>query len=368
MSRFFSTKYRELTPYVTDEELAARPHNAEDHAGTSRLPAVLPSSVVDLSTLTPVFPPSSETSLCLSEDGEPANETALTRRIAELNDVSPEEVLVTGGACEALNLAMMAFSDRYHPAAFPDTGSGFYRVIADLNGIPFKEIPLREGFALRPDDYLALGRTIFIANPNAVTGMALGGDDIEGIVRLNPDNAVIIDETCIGYGAPSCVPLIRGYWNLLVIRDLSVTHGLRAVRIGYAIGNAGLISDLRLVARSANPYGISELAAAAALSTLDEDDYARELRRIIAERRTFLTGDMMRLGFETTASYANFIFAKHSSLSGAEVHSELRKRNIIVRHFDSPEPAAQYNRITLGTRVQLQALLDALKEICAKEP
>ena len=83
---------------------------------------------------------------------------------------------------------------------------------------PSRIIPLKEDFTLDPTDYYGLGATIVLANPNAPTGLALPRSAIEGILKANPDNVVIVDEAYVDFGGESCVPLIDQYENLLVVR------------------------------------------------------------------------------------------------------------------------------------------------------
>ena len=60
--------------------------------------------------------------------------------------------------------------------------------------IPSHIIPLKEDFTLDPKDYYGLNQTIVLANPNAPTGIALPRAEIEGILKANPNNVVIVDE------------------------------------------------------------------------------------------------------------------------------------------------------------------------------
>ena len=82
----------------------------------------------------------------------------------------------------------------------------------------------------------------------------------------------------------------------------------------------------------------------------------------IADTRQYTCNELIKLGFELTDSKANFIFAKHNSVSGADMYSLLREKGILVRHF-TDEKIKDYNRITIGSREEMEAFVEAVKEI-----
>ena len=95
------------------------------------------------------------------------------------------DAVSTNGSDEILNFAFMAFCDEKKGIAFPSISYGFYPVFAELNHIPYKEIPLKEDFSIDVEDYCDIGMNIVIANPNAPTGLALTAEEIEKIVTSN---------------------------------------------------------------------------------------------------------------------------------------------------------------------------------------
>ena len=353
MSRFFSPKYERLVPYTPGEQ----PRDMQ---------------YVKLNTNESPFPPSplaqkkaAEAAARLQLYPDPTAK-ALHEAMAKRLGVSPDEVLATNGSDEILNFAFMAFCDDKTPAAFADITYGFYSVFADLNGIPYEKIPLREDLSLCPADYFGLGKTIFIANPNAPTGKALSRDEVESILKANPDNVVVIDEAYVDFGGESCVPLIHRYDNLLVTQTFSKSRSMAGARLGFGIGSAALIADLNTVKYSTNPYNINAMTMAAGIGTLEDDEYTEKNCATIAENRAYATEKLTEMGFSVTDSLTNFIFAAHPSLDGGKLYRKLKQRGVLVRHFDAPRIAA-YNRITVGTREQMDVLLDAIRKILEEE-
>ena len=280
--------------------------------------------------------------------------------MAERFGVSSDEVLMTNGSDEILNFAFMAFCDGKTPAAFADITYGFYPVFAELNGIPYEKIPLREDFSIAKEDYYGLGKTIFIANPNAPTGLALSRADVEDILKANPDRVVVVDEAYVDFGAESCVPLIHKYDNLLVTQTFSKSRSMAGARLGMGFGCRDLIADLNTVKYSTNPYNINAMTMAAGIGVLADEDYTQSNCRTIMENRAWASAELKKLGFTMTDSRTNFIFAKHERADGGEIYRRLKEKGVLVRHFDAPR-ISDYNRITVGTREQMQTLIDTLQ-------
>ena len=149
MSRFFSQKYKDLTPYTPGEQ----PQNRK---------------YIKLNTNESPFPPSpkaqavaQDAALSLQLYSDPECKL-LVEKAAQVYGVEPAEILFTNGSDEILNFAFMAFCDGTHPAIFPDITYGFYPVYAQLNGVPYTEIPLKEDFSICVADYIGQNKTIFI--------------------------------------------------------------------------------------------------------------------------------------------------------------------------------------------------------------
>lgn len=353
MSNFLSQKYSSLTPYTPGEQPKER-------------------KFIKLNTNESPFPPSphaielagrAAASVELYSDPECKR---LHAAIAGLYGVDETCALCTNGSDEILNFAFMAFCDDAHPAVFPNITYGFYSVFAQLNGVPYEEIPLNEDFTVNVDDYVGVNKTVFIANPNAPTGIALSLDEIERIVASNPQSVVVIDEAYVDFGAQSAVVLTKKYKNLLVTQTFSKSRSMAGARLGFGIACPELIADLNLIKYSTNPYNVNSLTMAMGIGTLEDEAYTRANCKAVMENREYAANKLRKMGFELTDSKANFLFAKHPNIDGGEIYKKLRERGILVRHFSKPE-IAQYNRITVGSREQMEALVSALLYIVTEE-
>lgn len=353
MSRFFSKKYSALEAYVPGEQPKDKKY-------------------IKLNTNESPYPPSEGVisavgreagELMLYSDPEAA---ALTKKCAEIYGVTPDRVLMTNGSDEILNFAFMAFSDSEHPIVFPEITYGFYPVFAELNGIPYERIPLREDFTVDPEDYIGIGKNIVIANPNAPTGIALPLSDIERIVASNPDNVVIIDEAYIDFGGESAVPLTERYSNLIVTMTFSKSRSMAGARLGFGIASPELIRDMNTIKYSTNPYNVNRMTQAAGYAALVDNEYYMNNCKRIIETREYTAAALRSLGFTVLDSSANFLFAKSPDISGEALYLALRERGVLVRHFKAPA-ICEYNRITVGTREDMETLVRLIGDILNKK-
>ena len=285
---------------------------------------------------------------------------ALKEKLAALYGVDYENVFVSNGSDEVLNFAFMAFGGK--GVAFPDISYGFYEVYGDLYGIQYEKIPLKADFSVDYRDYCGKGEMVVIANPNAPTGMTVSVDQIEAIVRSNPDSLVLIDEAYVDFGGESCLPLIKTYDNLLVTRTFSKSRCLAGGRLGYAFASPAIIADLEKIKFSTNPYNINRLTLLLGEATVDAEPYYQEKCGQIIKTRSWTTEKLKELGFEVLPSSSNFLFAKTDKMDGGELYLELKKRGILVRHFTNPR-ICQYNRITIGTPEQMAKFIETAKKI-----
>jgi len=235
-------------------------------------------------------------------------------------------------------------------------------VYAGLYNLPYTQIPLREGFRLSYQDYCHIDSSVVIANPNAPTGRAIPPEEIEEIVRTNPHHVVLIDEAYIDFGGESCVGLVSKYENLLVGQTFSKFRSLAGGRLGYAIGSWALIEDLDKIKYSTNSYNINRLTMAAAIATIDSNDYYVQNSKIIQENRAYTVAELDKLGFGTLPSKANFIFTRCPKVEGGALYRALKAKGVLVRHWDKPE-IADYCRVTIGSREQMDVFLEKVREI-----
>jgi histidinol-phosphate aminotransferase len=276
--------------------------------------------------------------------------------------LEPAQVFVGNGSDEVLAVAFQALLKHGRPLLFPDITYSFYPVYCALYGIGHEQVPLDAAFGIRAEDYRRPNGGIIFPNPNAPTGRWLTLEEIEGILAANPDSPVVVDEAYADFGCESCLGLIRSHPNLLVVHTLSKGRSLAGLRLGYALGDAGLIEALNRVKNSFNSYPLDRLAMAGGIAAMEDREHYDRTRQAVMRSREWLTAELLRLGFEVLPSAANFIFARHPARDGAGLARGLRERSIIVRHFRHPR-IQDFLRITVGTDAQCRTLTAALEAL-----
>lgn len=292
--------------------------------------------------------------------------TGLRETIGLQYGLTAEEVFVGNGSDEVLAFSFMAFFEPGKPIRFPDVTYSFYPVYAKLFDIPYEEVPLNKDFTLPVDNYYQSEGGVILPNPNAPTSIYAELEDIEGIVKNNPDQVVIIDEAYIDFASKSATELIQKYDNVLVIQTTSKSRSLAGLRVGFAMGAPSLIDALIRIKDSFNSYTLDRLALVGAKAAFEDKDYFMETVNKIIATREKLKVQLQQLDFKVLPSQANFVFTTHKNVSAEFLYNELKKENVLVRYFNKPG-IDNYLRITIGTEMQMDQLVERLKKVINRD-
>ena len=284
----------------------------------------------------------------------------LIKKLADLYEVKPENVIIGNGSDELLAFSFQAFFEE--GVVFPDITYGFYPVYAKLYNVQYREIPVLDDMTINVKDYINIGTNVVIANPNAPTGINLDLDDIEEIIRSNSGHIVLIDEAYVDFGGKSAVKLTHKYDNLLVIHTFSKSRSMAGARLGFAIGSSSVIDDLNKMKYSFNPYNVNRFTQVTGAAAIDAESYYTRKRHEIIEAREYTAGKLKELGFSVTDSTANFLFTKHLGTGGFEIYSKLKNKGILVRQWSKPR-ISDYIRVTIGTKDQMDTFIKAIEDI-----
>uniref|UniRef100_UPI004048B3DE histidinol-phosphate transaminase n=1 Tax=Algoriphagus sp. TaxID=1872435 RepID=UPI004048B3DE len=293
-------------------------------------------------------------------------QTALKQEIAKIKGANPAQIFLGNGSDEAIDLLFRAFCNpgQDNVILLPPT-YGMYGVSAAINGVEVRNVPLTPDFQLQPEKILsavnAHSKILFLCSPNNPSGNAVKREDILFLLENFP-GIVVVDEAYIDFSeGASLLTVLDRHPNLLVMQTLSKAWGLASLRLGMAFASPELI---RVLNQIKPPYNISGLTQETVLSALQNKGKVAEFIQLILEERKFLQKELERLPYilRVHNSDANFLLVQFEHPN--QVYEDLVKEKIIVRNRSSVLHCAGCLRITVGTREESIALLQALEKVC----
>ena len=272
--------------------------------------------------------------------------------------VGREQVLCGNGSDELLTLAVRACVGEGEALAYPTPTYSLYPVLAAIQGARAVEVPTGADFS-PPLEALAAAdaRLLFFCNPNAPTGVWTPPEQVAGLAdRFR--GVLVVDEAYADFAPASAIPALKDRPNVLVLRTLSKSYSLAGIRLGFAVGAAGLVAGLLKVKDS---YNIDAVRIEVGAAALEDRDYTRQTVEKVRAERTRLARRLADLGFAVTPSQANFLLAAVPGGNGGAWHEALKARGILVRYGNQPRLADKL-RITVGTPEQDDRLLEAVED------
>ena len=282
--------------------------------------------------------------------------------LAKFFGVKPEELLLTNGTDEAIQVLVNTYVDDGDEVVVTRPSYAMYRFYAEVAGAKMVEIdyfPPKVEFPL--EELLAAitekTRAVLIANPNNPTGTAIGLDAVERILQRAPGAAVLLDEAYFEFFGITALGLIGKYPNLFVSRTFSKVFGMAAMRMGCLLTQAENVAYLH---KAQSPYSVNMLAAQAAVAAVQDADYVSKYAAEALAAREILRAGLEKLGIEQVPSSANFILA-YFGARAVEIRDALREKAILVRDRSYEIPGGV--RITVGTKEQARRVLEELEKI-----
>jgi histidinol-phosphate aminotransferase len=290
----------------------------------------------------------------------------LRRTIAKANGVPIEYVFAGNGSDEVLAFAFAAFFAGKRVLA-PDVTYSFYPVYAKLFGAQYETVPVLEDFSVDVQGLLQ-DAPVVLANPNAPTGLMLPTATIARMAEhLKKQGEVfLVDEAYTAFAPENATGLLKEFDNLLIMRTLSKSHAFAGLRVGYALGQPGLIDGLSRVKDCFNSYSLDRLAQAAALAAIEDSAYYEDISRKVVKTRDWAYQRLVDAGIFVLPSRTNFLLVKADEQNAAGVLSALKNKGILVRHFNKPR-IAPYLRVSIGTQEEMEIVVRELIALIKKD-
>lgn len=309
------------------------------------------------------------------------NETGgvLCRAKVQGNKVSPaeedkipfevtENMIYTGnGSDEVLSFVFYAFFDSSKKFVMPEFTYSFYPVYAGFYNIPMDNVPLKSDWSLDTDEMLKRAENnkggIIFANPNAPTGLGLTRDEVRQMLKkASPDEIFIVDEAYVDFGGESCIPLLKEFNNLVIVRTFSKSLCGAGQRLGYIVASEELVNIVTTVKNSVNHFPIDAVSQVSGVAACEDIGYYVECSKKVAEERDDFYNFLKSQGFYVLESKTNFLFAKKEGMAGNDIYKKIKEKGILIRHFNTPG-IEDFVRITIGTHQQMEELKKAFLDL-----
>ncbi|MBB1201465.1 histidinol-phosphate transaminase [Enterobacteriaceae bacterium 89] len=291
---------------------------------------------------------------------------AVIENYAQYAGLKPEQVLVSRGADEGIELLIRAFCEPGKDAIlFCPPTYGMYSVSAETFGVEYRTVPALENWQLDLQaiaDKLDGVKVVYVCSPNNPTGQIINPQDFRVLLEMTRGKAIVVaDEAYIEFCPQATLTgWIAEYPNLVVLRTLSKAFALAGLRCGFTLASEEVIALLMKVIA---PYPLSTPVADIAAQALSPQGITAMRERVaqILQERQYLVSQLRDIACveQVFDSETNYILARITASSA--VFKSLWDQGIILRDQNKQPSLSGCLRITIGTRAESQRVIDALR-------
>ena len=285
--------------------------------------------------------------------------------IAPLKGVKEENIFLGNGSDEAIDLVFRAFCrPGVDNVVAIDPTYGMYQVCAEVNDVEYRKMLLDVYYQFKASSLLSAidenTKAIFVCSPNNPTGNSLCRKEIESLLKRF-DGLVIVDEAYIDFSSSeSLLKDLDKYPNLIVLQTFSKAWGCAAIRLGMAFASPEIIGIFNKIKY---PYNVNRLTQEEAIKVLQHPETIKGWVNTLLEERTRVMEEFVKLPccVRVFPTDANFFLAK--VYEATQIYNYLVSEGIIVRNRTNVALCNDCLRITIGTKEENEALLEALRKV-----
>ena len=285
--------------------------------------------------------------------------------IAPLKGVKMENIFLGNGSDEAIDLVFRAFCrPGVDNVVAIDPTYGMYQVCAEVNDVEYRKMLLDVYYQFKASSLLSAidenTKAIFVCSPNNPTGNSLCRKEIESLLNKF-DGLVIVDEAYIDFSSSeSLLKDLDKYPNLIVLQTFSKAWGCAAIRLGMAFASPEIIGIFNKIKY---PYNVNRLTQEEAIRVLQHPETIKGWVNTLLEERARVMEEFVKLPccVRVFPTDANFFLAK--VYEATQLYNYLVSEGIIVRNRTNVALCNDCLRITIGTKEENDALLDALRKV-----
>ena len=285
--------------------------------------------------------------------------------IAPLKGVREENIFLGNGSDEAIDLIFRAFCrPGVDNVVAIDPTYGMYKVCAEVNDVEYRTMLLDVYYRFKASALLSAidenTKAIFVCSPNNPTGNSLCRKEMESLLNRF-DGLVIVDEAYIDFSSePSMLKDLDKYPNLIVLQTFSKAWGCAAIRLGMAFASLEIIAIFNKIKY---PYNVNILTQQEAIKMLQHPEQIKAWVDTLLEERARVMEEFVKLPccIRVFPTDANFFLAK--VYEATQLYNYLVSEGIIVRNRTNVALCKDCLRITIGTKEENDALLEALRKV-----
>ncbi len=287
----------------------------------------------------------------------------LREMLAQYAGVQPENIVVTNGGDESIDLVLRAVLEPNDVVIDAPPAFEMYRISAIANRGHVIDVPRRDEFALDTTAVIEAAQTsnakiICLASPNNPDGNLLPRADLLRLLALPV--LVMLDEAYFEFAGTSAVDLLTQFPNLVIVRTFSKWAALAGLRVGYVIASPDFANALHKLRA---PYNVNLAALIAARESLNDKAYLLDNVRATIQERERMHVELAKLGWaEPLPSYTNYVLVHVRDYDPQLIKQSLAQQNILIRAFKSAR-LREYIRISIGTPEMNDAVLKALESL-----
>lgn len=327
--------------------------------------------VIKLNTNENPYPPSPKVrKAILAELGDPLRlypdpeATALRRQAAMTYGFDLSRIVAGNGSDDLLAMIAKVFLGEGDALACPTPTYTLYDTLVRIQGGRLLGVPYPADYSLPKALASRKARVTVVASPNSPSGTSVPVAALAALAKAVP-GVLVIDEAYADFSDANALSLAREMENVIVLRTFSKSFSLAGLRIGLGFAHPRIVEGLNKVRDSYNLNRLSIAAGAAALADIEWME--RNAAKVRRTREALIAG-LPGAGFLPFPSRSNFVLARRAGGGSARpVYDALKRRGILVRHFDTPRLDGCL-RISVGTDEEVGALLAAMKAIRARRP
>ena len=291
----------------------------------------------------------------------------LRTSLADHLDVGYDNLWCGAGSSELIRLTAQAVGGPGREVVFPWPSFAMYPLCARYSMMTPVTAPLTDDYRLDPDGILsAIGPDtvlVFICNPNNPSGTYLNHAEVTRLVEEIPQRVlVVVDEAYHEYATASdyrgTVHQALQHPNMVTLRTFSKIYGMAALRVGYAVGQAETLQQLR---RVQSPFTVTSVGQIGAVEALRHQDRIQDRIAHNARERDRIEGGLAGLGIRYVPSQANFIYF-NAGLEAEENAARFLSRGVIIRAFPG-----SWARVSVGSPRENSRFLAAAAEVVAQD-